>query len=103
MDFPVLSVITWTPFISALIIMAFARHRPLLVRMVGVIGSSLTLVLSTWLYFAYDHVKNGFQFHETFPLVPSLGIHYQLAVDGWGLVLVLLTAIILFAGSFASW
>ncbi len=35
--------------------------------------------------------------------MPSLGIHYQLAVDGWGLVLVLLTAIILFAGSFASW
>ena len=103
MEFPVLSVITWTPFISALIIMAFARHRPLLVRLVGTIGSSITLLLSTWLYFAYDHAKAGFQFFEWFPLVPSLGIHYQLAVDGWGLVLVLLTSIILFAGSFASW
>jgi len=103
MEFPILSLITWTPFISALIIMAFARHRPLLVRLVGTIGSSLTLVGSTWLYFAYDHAKAGYQFFEWFPLVPSLGIHYQLAVDGWGLVLVLLTAIILFAGSFASW
>ena len=103
MEFPILSLITWTPFISALIIMAFARHNPLLVRFTGVIGSSITLVGSTWLYFAYDHAKAGYQFFEWFPLVPSLGIHYQLAVDGWGLVLVLLTAIILFAGSFASW
>ena len=103
MDFPILSVITWTPFVSALIIMAFARHRPLLVRMVGVLGSSLCLALSVWLYFAYDHVASGYQFRESFPLVPSLGIGYDLAVDGWGLVLTLLTAIILFAGSFASW
>jgi NADH-quinone oxidoreductase subunit M len=103
MEFPILSVITWTPFLCALIIMAFARHKPLLVRLVGTIGSSITLIGSTWLYFAYDHVKAGYQFFEWFPLVPSFGIHYQLAVDGWGLVLVMLTAIILFAGSFASW
>jgi len=103
MGFPILSVITWTPFVSALIIMAFARHRPLLVRMTGVIGSSLTLVLSILLYCQYDHVANGFQFQEQLPLVPSMGISYSLAVDGWGLVLTLLTAIILFAGSFASW
>jgi NADH-quinone oxidoreductase subunit M len=35
--------------------------------------------------------------------VPSVGISYNLALDGMGLVLVLLTAIILFAGVFASW
>ena len=103
MKFPILSVITWAPFISALVIMAFARHRPLLVRLTAVIGSSLCLALSVWLYFAFDHAAGGYQFRETLPLVPSLGISYDLAVDGWGLVLTLLTAIILFAGSFASW
>lgn len=103
MKFPILSVITWAPFVSALIIMAFARHRPLLVRLTAVIGSSLCLALSVWLYFAFDHAAGGYQFRETLPLVPSLGISYDLAVDGWGLVLTLLTAIILFAGSFASW
>jgi NADH-quinone oxidoreductase subunit M len=101
--FPVLSIITWAPFVSALVIMAFARHRPTLVRYTAVAGSSLSLILSVWLYFAYDHAANGFQFQEHLPLVPSLGISYDLAVDGMGLVLTLLTAIILFAGSFASW
>lgn len=103
MRFPVLSIITWAPFISALIIMAFARHSPKLVRYTSVIGSSLSLVLSIWLYVAYDHSANGFQFHEHLAIVPSMGISYDLAVDGMGLVLTLLTAIILFAGCFASW
>ena len=35
--------------------------------------------------------------------MPSLGINYQLAIDGMSLLLVLLTSIIIFAGVFASW
>ena len=101
--FPVLSVITWSPFVAALVIMAFARHRPLLVRMTATLGAALPLVLSIWLCFVYDQQAAGFQFAEHFPLVPSFGIAYNLALDGMGLVLVLLTSIILFAGVFASW
>lgn len=100
---PVLSIIAWAPFVAALVIMAFARHRPLLVRWTAAVGATVPLVLAVWLFFAYDHAAAGFQFAEWHPLVPSFGIAYNLAVDGWGLVLVLLTAIILFAGVFASW
>ena len=100
---PVLSIITWAPFAAALVIMACARHRPRLVRWTAVIGASVPLALSLWLYTAYDRTAAGFQFGESLPLVPSFGISYQLGLDGMGLVLVLLTAIILFAGVFASW
>ena len=101
--FPVLSVITWSPFVAALVIMAFARHKPLLVRLTATLGAALPLVLSIWLCLAYDQKTAGFQFAEHFALVPSFGIAYNLALDGMGLVLVLLTSIILFAGVFASW
>jgi NADH-quinone oxidoreductase subunit M len=101
--FPILSVITWAPFVSALIIMVAARHRPLLVRWTSTIGTGISLALSIWLYSAYDQAAGGFQFVEQFALVPSLGISYELAVDGMSLLMVLLTAIIIFAGSFASW
>ena len=47
---------------------------------------------------AYDREAAGFQFDEEFALVPSLGITYQLGVDGMSLLLVLLTSIIIFAG-----
>src|SRR6187397_1090719 len=100
---PVLSIITWAPFISALIIMAFARHRPLLVRATAVIGTGISLVLSLWIYVHYDRAAAGFQFGELLPLVPSLGISYELAIDGMSLLMVLLTAIIIFAGALASW
>jgi NADH-quinone oxidoreductase subunit M len=100
---PILSIITWSPFLAALVIMAAARHRPLLVRGTAVLGAAIPLALSVWLCFAYDRATAGFQFGEHLPLVPSFGISYELAIDGMGLVLVLLTAIILFAGVFASW
>ncbi len=100
---PMLSVVTWAPFVAALIIMAFGRSRPLLVRWTAVAGATVSTVGAIWLYGAYDQTAGGFQFHETIALVPSLGISYQLALDGMSLVMVVLTAIIIFAGVFASW
>jgi NADH-quinone oxidoreductase subunit M len=99
----VLSIITWAPFVSALVIMFFARTRPLLVRLAAVAGSSVSLLLSLWVYWTYDRAAAGFQFFEELPLVPSLGITYILAIDGMSALMILLTSIIIFAGSFASW
>lgn len=100
---PVLSIITWAPFVAALVIMAFGRSRPQLVRWTAALGATVSTVGAFWLYGAYDQQAAGFQFQELIPLVPSLGIAYELAIDGWSLVLVVLTAIIIFAGVFASW
>ncbi len=100
---PVLSIMTWAPFVAALIIMFFARHRPMLVRWVSLAGATVSLVASLWIYWAYDQNLAGFQFHEEFALVPSLGISYLLAVDGISVLMSVLTSIIIFAGVFASW
>ncbi len=43
-------------------------------------------------------VKGGLQMPEVYPLVPALGIDIRFAVDGWGVSLLLLTGIIIFAG-----
>lgn len=98
-----LSIVTWAPFVAALVIMAFGRSRPLLVRWTAVAGATVSTVGAFWLWTMYDQTAGGFQFQETWPLVPALGISYQLAIDGMSLVLVVLTAIIIFAGVFASW
>jgi len=94
---------TWAPFVSALIIMFCARHRPLLVRWTALVGAFVSLVSSLWVYWSYDRVAAGFQFGEKFALVPSLGISYELGLDGMSALMVLLTSIIIFAGVFASW
>ncbi|MBI2189840.1 MAG: NADH-quinone oxidoreductase subunit M [Acidobacteria bacterium] len=100
---PVLSIMTWAPFVSALVIMFFARRRPLLVRWTSVVGTGISLLASIWVYWAYDRAAAGFQFQEEFALVPSLGISYLMAVDGISALMALLTSIIIFAGVFASW
>ena len=75
-----------------------ARRAPL-----AVTTTAISTVLSLWIYVRYDREAAGFQFYEKLPLVPPLGISYQLAVDGMALLMVLLTSIIIFAGVFASW
>ncbi len=101
--FPTLSVITWAPFIGAVLIMFLARHRPLLVRWIALCSTTVSLGLSIWIFATYEREAAGFQFYEELPLVPPLGIAYQLGVDGVSLLMVLLTSIIIFAGVFASW
>jgi NADH-quinone oxidoreductase subunit M len=94
---------TWAPFVAALLIMFLGRRRPLLVRVTAVLGAFVSLVASLYVYWAYDRVAAGFQFGEKFALVPSLGISYELGLDGMSALMVLLTSIIIFAGAFASW
>ena len=100
---PLLSVMTWAPFVSAVIIMFGARHRPLLVRWTAVVGTAISLVASLWVYVTYDGAAAGYQFREELPLVPQLGITYLLGIDGMSALMSLLTSIIIFAGVFASW
>ena len=101
--FPILSVITWSPFVGALLIMFTARNRPLAVRLIALAATSVSTVLSVFVYSVYDREAAGFQFYEKVPLVPPLGISYEVAVDGISLLMVLLTSIIIYAGVFASW
>src|SRR2546425_22279 len=103
MTLPVLSLITWSPFVGALLIMFTARHRPLAVRLIAAVTTGVSSLGALWIYVVYDREAAGFQFYEKFPLVPPLGISYELGVDGISLLLVLLTSVIIVAGVFASW
>ena len=72
-------------------------------RWTSLLGATVSLLASLWVYWPYDRAAAGFQFHEQFDLVPSLGISYLLAIDGMSALMCLLTSIIIFAGVFASW
>jgi NADH-quinone oxidoreductase subunit M len=101
--FPLLSVMTWSPFAGALLIMFTARHRPRAVRLIAVVSTGVSTVISLWAYVAYNRAAAGFQFYEKLSLVPPLGINYEMGADGISIVLLLLTSIIIFSGVFASW
>ncbi len=103
MDFPVLSIITFTPIAAAVVILLIPGERKQAIRYVALAAAVLALALSVYSYFAYDQSAAGYQFVERYPWVPTLGITYQVGVNGMSLPLVLLTGVVMFTGVLVSW
>ncbi|MGC8855722.1 MAG: complex I subunit 4 family protein [Anaerolineae bacterium] len=103
MNFPVLSVITFSPLIAALIILMMPSERKNEIRAVALAAATFALFLSLWVYFSYDKSLAGYQFEEIYPWLPALGISLHFGVDGISAPLVLLTGVVMFTGVLISW
>lgn len=78
------------------------------VRIVAAIGMSLQLILAAilvWLYFAERNAGNteAMLFMKSTEWFSSLHIAYTVGVDGISVAMIALTAVVVFAGIFASW
>jgi len=100
---PLLGIVVAAPFVAALLLLAVPTRQRIAVRLISLLGAAISLTGSVQVARSYDMTQGGLQMHELYPLVPSLGIDIRLAVDGWGVSLLLLTGIIIFAGVLASW
>jgi len=98
----ILSNILLTPMLAAVVLFLVPASRVNAIRAIGVVAAAVTTVLAVWLFFAYDRQAAGFQFLSKVPWVPSLGIAYQVGVDGISVAMVLLTAIVFLAGALVS-
>ena len=104
MNFPVLSVITFTPIVAALIILLIPAQRKNEVRAVALAAASFALILSFWVYIQYStQHMTGYQFVEKYDWLPMLGISLHFGVDGISAPLVLLTGVVMFTGVLISW
>ena len=78
------------------------------VRGVMVVGASALLGLSIWLTITFIQMRNAgntdlMLFTYSVPWFAPLHIAYSVGVDGISVVMILLSAIIVFTGTFASW
>ena len=80
------------------------------VRGVMVVGSTALLALAIYLVFAFLEARETmpaekfpFLFGDAIPWFKPLHIFYRTGVDGISVVMILLSAIIVFTGTFASW
>ena len=103
MNFPALSVITFTPIVAALVILLLPPQRKNEARAVALASAIFALVLSAWVYLSYDHATAGYQFIEKYNWLPALGISLYFGVDGISAPLVLLTGVVMFTGVLISW
>lgn len=103
MQFPIISVIVFTPLIAGLLILLIPADRKTEVRVAALAAGAFALLLSIWLYFSYDISAGGYQFVEKVDWLPAFGISYYVGVDGINTPLVLLTGIVMFTGVLISW
>jgi len=103
MNFPVLSVITFTPMAAAAIILLMPAGKKNEIRGVALAAATFALLLSFWVYFSYDASAAGYQFVEKYNWLPVLGISLHFGVDGMSTPLVLLTGVVMFTGVLISW
>ena len=78
------------------------------VRGVMVVGASCLLGLAIWLTVAFVQMRNAgntdqMLFAYSIPWFAPLNICYSVGVDGISVVMILLSAVIVFTGTFASW
>src|SRR5574342_60222 len=101
-----LSVITYTPLVGALLLLLPAfrgKERDEAVRWVANGFGLLGFLVSLPLWFWFDRGAAGFQFVEKASWIPSIGVHYFFAVDGISALLVLLTTLLGFVSILSSW
>ncbi|MDI6871202.1 MAG: NADH-quinone oxidoreductase subunit M [Bacillota bacterium] len=97
------TAMVFAPLAAASLLLLLPANRRLAIRVVAALASGLSLALAVYLCFAYDQRLGGVQFLTRLRWIPVLGAFYLVGADGISLAMVLLTALVLFAGVFASW
>tara|TARA_B100000959_G_scaffold11857_1_gene11813 strand:+ start:169 stop:1680 length:1512 start_codon:yes stop_codon:yes gene_type:complete len=103
---PILSLVTFLPFIGALFIFMIKGDEATVARnsrQLALWASLVTFTLSVVLILSFDSDAAGFQFVETEQWISGLGIHYRMGVDGISVWFVLLSTFLTPLCVLASW
>jgi NADH-quinone oxidoreductase subunit M len=117
MNFPILSFITFLPILGMIVVLTLPKNRELLIKQITLAVTALQLIAAVVILYSYNYAAGGinnvesFQFVEKFRWIEISGfswigtikIDYFLGIDGLSVPMVLLTALITFIATLASW
>ena len=90
------------PAVGAILLALLPSSNTRAAKLVALVFSLVTLVLAAILVVGYDPA-GGFQFVQQYEWIPAFGVNFALGVDGIGLTLVVLTALLTPIVILASW
>ncbi|MFO7857646.1 MAG: NADH-quinone oxidoreductase subunit M [Ectothiorhodospiraceae bacterium] len=90
-SWPLLSVLIWLPIIAGGLIFLLGDDKAERARLVALLASGLTFVLSLGLITGFEAGTPAMQFVEKTAWVEALGVNYHLGVDGISMPLVVLS------------
>src|SRR5215510_5019315 len=98
-----LSLILFLPLAGALIVLLLPKQHEDAIRWTANITAFVGFLVSIPLWFRYNPQNPEFQFVERMPWIPSVGAEYFLGVDGFSVLLILLTTLMGFIAVLSSW
>ena len=101
--FPILSLMLITPLIVGVLILLLPFGKKNAPRWLALAASAILFILSIIVYISFDKSASGYQFVESIPWLPALGISYHVGVNGFSVPMVLLSGIVVLAGVVVSW
>ena len=102
-DSSLLSLILFTPLVGALVLLFVPKRQEDMIRWIANLAVVLGFLVSLPLWFRYDSANPDFQFVERLPWIPSIGAEYFLGVDGFSVLLILLTTLMGVIAVLSSW
>jgi len=102
-EFPLLSLILFTPLAGAIALLFVSKQNEVLIRWVANITVAIGFLVSLPLWFWYDGQNPDWQFVEQASWIPSIGAQYLLGVDGFSVLLILLATLMGVIAVLSSW
>jgi NADH-quinone oxidoreductase subunit M len=97
-----LSATIFVPVLGALLILLIPRENVRLVRQVATVVTGIALLLSLFVWAAFDATNPNIQLAQRAVWIPSANIQYFVGVDGLSLPMVVLTTLLTFLSVLAS-
>jgi NADH-quinone oxidoreductase subunit M len=98
-----LSIVLFTPLVGALVLLFVNKHKEDTIRWIANVVAFVGFLVSVPLWFWYDTQNPAWQFTERATWIPTIGASYFLGVDGFAILLILLTTLMGFIAILSSW
>ena len=100
--FPWISILTLVPLAGAFLVLLSGRDRRT-ARSLTLIAGLSALIITLHLWAAFNRMSGVMQFVERHAWIPALGVDYHVGIDGLGLLMLLLSAIVVLISIACSW
>lgn len=100
---PPISCLTAVPLLGAAATLTFGARNKKLARGLALASALFALAITLILWHQFNPASGGLQFEEIHAWIPVLGMEYHVGIDGLGLLMLLLSAIVVPMAMAASW
>jgi NADH-quinone oxidoreductase subunit M len=100
---PLITILTAVPLIGAFGVLGLGTRNKTLARGLALTVAFIALAITLLLWHRFNPASGELQFEELHAWIPAIGVQYHVGVDGLGMVMLLLSAIVVPMSMAAAW